>query len=107
MLPARRRLEVSRVEAVGAYTLLVLRNEGGQVGSAGQFFMLQAAPEPAMAYLPRALSAAWAPRNCPRRRNDGANCVARPWPAGPDPQRPGNLQPALKSLGDRRPTLAA
>jgi dihydroorotate dehydrogenase electron transfer subunit len=60
MLPARRRLEVSRVEAVGAYTLLVLRNDGGEVGSPGQFFMLQAEPEPAMAYLPRALSAAWA-----------------------------------------------
>jgi len=45
---------------VGAYTLLVLRNDGGDVGRPGQFFMLQAVPEPAAAYLPRALSAAWA-----------------------------------------------
>jgi dihydroorotate dehydrogenase electron transfer subunit len=60
MLPDRRRLEVSRVEAVGAYTLLVLAGDGGDVGRPGQFFMLQAAPEPATAYLPRALSAAWA-----------------------------------------------
>ncbi|MDX6521735.1 MAG: dihydroorotate dehydrogenase electron transfer subunit [Gaiellales bacterium] len=60
MLPARRRLAVERVEAVGAYTLLVLRNDGGDVGRPGQFFMLQATPEPSLAYLPRALSAAWA-----------------------------------------------
>ncbi|MDX6547436.1 MAG: dihydroorotate dehydrogenase electron transfer subunit [Gaiellales bacterium] len=60
MLPARRRLAVQRVEAVGAYTLLVLRNDGGDVGRPGQFFMLQATPEPPLAYLPRALSAAWA-----------------------------------------------
>jgi dihydroorotate dehydrogenase electron transfer subunit len=51
---------VARVEAVGAYTLLVLRNDGGDVGAPGQFFMLQADPEPCGAYLPRALSAAWA-----------------------------------------------
>jgi NAD(P)H-flavin reductase len=57
--PARR-LAVDRVEAVGAYTLLVLRNDGGDVGRPGQFFMLSAWPEPADAYLPRALSAAWA-----------------------------------------------
>jgi dihydroorotate dehydrogenase electron transfer subunit len=55
-----RQLAVARTEAVGAYTLLVLRNDGGPVGSPGQFFMLRAVPEPAAAYLPRALSAAWA-----------------------------------------------
>jgi NAD(P)H-flavin reductase len=55
-----RRLAVDRVEAVGAYTLLVLRNDGGPVAAPGQFFMLRAMPEPAGAYLPRALSAAWA-----------------------------------------------
>jgi dihydroorotate dehydrogenase electron transfer subunit len=55
-----RRLPVVRAEAVGAYTLLVLRNDGGPVGSPGQFFMLRSVPEPAAAYLPRALSAAWA-----------------------------------------------
>ena len=61
MLPAeRRRLAVARTEAVGAYTLVVLRNDGGEVGLPGQFFMLQAVPDPAGAYLPRALSAAWA-----------------------------------------------
>lgn len=60
MLPDRCRLDVARVEAVGAYTLLVLRNDGHPVGRPGQFFMLQATPEPASAYLPRALSAAWA-----------------------------------------------
>jgi len=60
MPPARRTLPVARVEAVGAYTLLVLRNDGGEVGAPGQFFMLQADPEPGGAYLPRALSAAWA-----------------------------------------------
>ena len=57
--PARP-LAVDRVEAVGAYTLLVLRNDGSDVGRPGQFFMLSAWPEPADAYLPRALSAAWA-----------------------------------------------
>jgi dihydroorotate dehydrogenase electron transfer subunit len=56
----RRRLTVDRVEAVGAYTLLVLRNDGGPVGVPGQFFMLQAHPDPSTAYLPRAVSAAWA-----------------------------------------------
>ena len=50
----------TRVEAVGAYTLLVLRNDGGDAGLPGQFFMLAGAAEPADAYLPRALSAAWA-----------------------------------------------
>ena len=60
MQAARRTLPVARVEAVGAYTLLVLRNDGAPVGAPGQFFMLQAEPEPPDAYLPRALSAAWA-----------------------------------------------
>jgi dihydroorotate dehydrogenase electron transfer subunit len=60
MQAARRTLPVARVEAVGAYTLLVLRNDGGSAGAPGQFFMLQAEPEPPAAYLPRALSAAWA-----------------------------------------------
>jgi len=61
MPPAERRLlAVERTEAVGQYVLLVLRNDGGDVGRPGQFFMLQAQPEPAAAYLPRALSAAWA-----------------------------------------------
>jgi dihydroorotate dehydrogenase electron transfer subunit len=55
-----RTLHVGRVEAVGAYTLLVLRNDGGEVGRPGQFFMLAARPAPAAAYLPRPLSAAWA-----------------------------------------------
>jgi dihydroorotate dehydrogenase electron transfer subunit len=57
---ASRRLPVSRVEAVGSYTLVVLQNDGGDSGVPGQFFMLRAQPEPAAAYLPRALSAAWA-----------------------------------------------
>jgi dihydroorotate dehydrogenase electron transfer subunit len=61
MLQAERRtLPVARREAVGSYVLLVLESGGGDVGVPGQFFMLQAAPEPAGAYLPRALSAAWA-----------------------------------------------
>jgi dihydroorotate dehydrogenase electron transfer subunit len=60
MPPDNRTLDVAGVEAVGAYTLLVLRNDGDEVGVPGQFFMLQAQPEPAAAYLPRALSAAWA-----------------------------------------------
>lgn len=60
MPPGRRTLTVARVEAVGAYTLLVLRRDGADAGMPGQFFMLQAHPEPAGAYLPRPLSAAWA-----------------------------------------------
>jgi dihydroorotate dehydrogenase electron transfer subunit len=60
MPPASRALAVQRVEAVGGYTLLVLRRDGIDAGVPGQFFMLQALPEPADAYLPRALSAAWA-----------------------------------------------
>jgi dihydroorotate dehydrogenase electron transfer subunit len=60
MQPASRPLRVDRVEAVGAYTLLVLRREGIDAGRPGQFFMLQASPCPDDAYLPRALSAAWA-----------------------------------------------
>jgi dihydroorotate dehydrogenase electron transfer subunit len=56
----RRSLPVTGVEAVGAYTLLRLRNDGADSGRPGQFFMAQADPEPAGAYLPRALSAAWA-----------------------------------------------
>jgi NAD(P)H-flavin reductase len=48
------------VEAVGAYTLLVVRRESIDAGNPGQFFMLQASPGPDDAYLPRALSAAWA-----------------------------------------------
>ena len=60
MQPASRRLAVDRVEAVGAYTLLVLRRAGIDAGAPGQFFMLQASPAPDGAYLPRALSAAWA-----------------------------------------------
>ena len=55
-----RSLAVISTEAVGAYALLRLRNDGGAVGRPGQFFMVQADPEPASAYLPRALSAAWA-----------------------------------------------
>jgi dihydroorotate dehydrogenase electron transfer subunit len=55
-----RSVAVHRVEAVGAYALLRLRADGGPVGGPGQFFMLQADPEPAGAYLPRPLSAAWA-----------------------------------------------
>ncbi|MGN6379076.1 MAG: iron-sulfur cluster-binding protein [Gaiellales bacterium] len=58
--PGTRRLAVAGVEAGGAYTLLRVRNDGGPVGRPGQFFMVQADPEPAAAYLPRALSAAWA-----------------------------------------------
>ena len=60
MPPDSRTLQVARVEAVGAYTLLVLRRDGAEAGLPGQFFMLQAEPEPAAVYLPRALSAAWA-----------------------------------------------
>ena len=60
MPPASRVLTVARLEAVGAYTLLVLRRDGTDAGVPGQFFMLQARPEPAGAYLPRPLSAAWA-----------------------------------------------
>jgi dihydroorotate dehydrogenase electron transfer subunit len=57
---ATRSLPVLGVEAVGLYTLLRLHADGGEVGEPGQFFMLQADPEPAAAYLPRALSACWA-----------------------------------------------
>lgn len=53
-------LRVATTEAVGAYTLLRLRRDGHDAGRPGQFFMLTAEPEPAAAYLPRALSAAWA-----------------------------------------------
>ncbi len=63
MQPASAALPVSRVEAVGAYLLVVLANDGRDPGVPGQFFMLQARPEPAGAYLPRALSAAWADAN--------------------------------------------
>jgi dihydroorotate dehydrogenase electron transfer subunit len=58
--PLPRSLSVAAVEAVGAYTLLRLRNDGGEVGVPGQFFMLRAEPGPDDAYLPRAVSAAWA-----------------------------------------------
>src|SRR5690349_17893897 len=60
MPPASQVLTVARVEAVGAYTLLVLRRDGVDAGIPGEFFLLQARPEPAGAYLPRAVSAAWA-----------------------------------------------
>ena len=60
MPPPTRSLEVAGVEAVGAYTLLRLRDDGGENGAPGQFFMLRAEPVPADAYLPRAVSAAWA-----------------------------------------------
>ena len=60
MPPPTRSLEVAAVEAVGAYTLLRLRDDGGDTGAPGQFFMLRAEPAPADAYLPRAVSAAWA-----------------------------------------------
>jgi dihydroorotate dehydrogenase electron transfer subunit len=55
-----RRLAVAGVEPVGAYTLLRLAVDGGDMGDPGQFFMLTAAPKPADVYLPRALSPAWA-----------------------------------------------
>ena len=58
-----RRLAVSSVEAVGAYTLLRLVPDGGDLGEPGQFFMLTAEPKPATVYLPRALSPAWADAN--------------------------------------------
>jgi NAD(P)H-flavin reductase len=58
--PQPRSLAVAAVEAVGAYTLLRLRRGDLDAGTPGQFFMLRAEPEPAGAYLPRALSAAWA-----------------------------------------------
>jgi dihydroorotate dehydrogenase electron transfer subunit len=58
--PPTRSLAVGAVEAVGAYTLLRLRDDGGDDGAPGQFFMLRAEPAPADAYLPRAVSAAWA-----------------------------------------------
>ena len=59
MPPPTRSLEVAGVEAVGAYTLVRLRDDGGDNGGPGQFFMLRAEPAPADAYLPRAVSAAW------------------------------------------------
>ena len=58
--PPARSLPVAAVEAVGAYTLLRLRDDGADPGVPGQFFMLRAEPAPAAAYLPRAVSAAWA-----------------------------------------------
>jgi len=58
--PPTRSLEVAGVEPVGAYTLVRLRDDGGDNGAPGQFFMLRAEPAPADAYLPRAVSAAWA-----------------------------------------------
>jgi NAD(P)H-flavin reductase len=58
--PPTRSLAVAGVEAVGAYTLLRLHYDGGENGVPGQFFMLRAEPAPAEAYLPRAVSAAWA-----------------------------------------------
>ncbi len=60
MPPPTRSLAVAGAEAVGAYTLLRLRDDGGENGVPGQFFMLRAEPAPAGAYLPRAVSAAWA-----------------------------------------------
>jgi dihydroorotate dehydrogenase electron transfer subunit len=57
--PPARSLPVAGVEAVGAYTLLRLRDDGADPGVPGQFFMLRAEPEPAAAYLPRPISAAW------------------------------------------------
>jgi NAD(P)H-flavin reductase len=57
--PPTRSLEVAGVEAVGAYTLVRLCDDGGDNGGPGQFFMLRAEPAPADAYLPRAVSAAW------------------------------------------------
>jgi NAD(P)H-flavin reductase len=58
--PAPRSLTVEVVEPVGAYTLIRLRNDGAPVGVPGQFCMLRAEPEPADAYLGRALSPALA-----------------------------------------------
>jgi dihydroorotate dehydrogenase electron transfer subunit len=58
--PPARSLAVAGVEAVGAYTLLRLHADGADAGVPGQFFMLQAEPAPAAAYLPRPVSAAWA-----------------------------------------------
>ena len=58
--PPARSLPVAAVEAVGAYTLLRLHDDGADAGIPGQFFMLRAEPAPAAAYLPRAVSAAWA-----------------------------------------------
>jgi dihydroorotate dehydrogenase electron transfer subunit len=58
--PPTRSLAVAAVEAVGAYTLLRLRDDGGDNGAPGQFFMLRAEPAPNDVYLPRAVSAAWA-----------------------------------------------
>jgi dihydroorotate dehydrogenase electron transfer subunit len=58
--PPAHSLAVAAVEAVGEYTLLRLRHGGVDVGVPGQFFMLRAEPATADAYLPRAVSAAWA-----------------------------------------------
>jgi dihydroorotate dehydrogenase electron transfer subunit len=58
--PPARSLPVAGIEAVGAYTLLRLRDDAADPGVPGQFFMLQAEPAPAAAYLPRPVSAAWA-----------------------------------------------
>jgi len=58
--PHPRSLPVAAVEAVGEYALLRLRNDGADPGLPGQFFMLRAEPTPDDAYLPRAVSAAWA-----------------------------------------------
>lgn len=60
MPPPARSLAVAGVEPVGAYTLLRLHDDGGDTGVPGQFFMLRAEPAPTDAYLPRAVSAAWA-----------------------------------------------
>jgi NAD(P)H-flavin reductase len=60
MLRPSRSLAVRAVEACGAYTLLRLDRDGIDAGAPGQFFMLQADPAPADAYLPRPVSAAWA-----------------------------------------------
>ena len=87
-----------RVEAVGAYTLLVLRNDGGEVGPPGQFSMLQADPEPARRYLPRALSAAWAER---ARSRSCWTCAA------PAPSRAGTGCARSSVLGAARQRLRA
>src|SRR5207253_6414695 len=53
----RERLEVVRVETIGAYTLLRLRRGGLDPGRPGQFFMLEAPGR----LLPRAMSLCFAP----------------------------------------------
>lgn len=60
MPPHPRSLPVAAVEAVGEYSLLRLHSDGADPGVPGQFFMLRAEPTPDDAYLPRAVSAAWA-----------------------------------------------